>query len=156
MAEHERLASPPAPAEPIASPAAPAVVPPEAGAERAKASETGAAATPAKSILGVTHNARGRFLKGHHIGRPKGVRGAEKAYLRAAPKMVKAYLKRALAGNPMLLQDYRRAVLPFESDLMGLNDGPKLVVFLGDGALPRRQEGDSACQVETSENKRLC
>lgn len=85
----------------------------------------------------ASHDVHGRFVKGHHIGRPKGVRNAEKAYLRAAPKLAKAYIKKALNGDSTLLKDSREWIMPTEKDL--LSDGnARVMIFIGDGELPRR------------------
>jgi len=58
------------------------------------------------------------FRKGHaplpHVGRPKGVKNAQTLLLEAAPRLAKRYLKEALTGNPALLVDARRWMLPIE------------------------------------------
>lgn len=76
-----------------------------------------------------SHNLQGRFVKGHHIGRPKGVKNAEKAYLRAAPQLAKAYIKTAMKGNATLLKDAREWIMPTDSEQQQRQGTPAVIIF---------------------------
>lgn len=90
----------------------------------------------------LTHDpVTGRWLKGHHTGRPKGIRNAQKAFYRAAPKMMKAYITQALKGNAAVLTDARRAIVPsMDQDDGQAGSTTNMVIFVGDGSLPRASD----------------
>ena len=87
--------------------------------------------------LVVKTDEKGRFIRGNPggPGRPKGMKNAENALLRAAPRLVKAYIKTALAGNPTLLKDSREWIMPIESD-SAQGGAPTLVNILFSPSLP--------------------
>lgn len=83
----------------------------------------------------------GRFLKGNRSpGRPRGVKNAEKIYLKSAPKLAKAYVKTACSGNAMLLKDAREWIMPVDTDAAA-QSSVRVLIFVGaDGLLPRSEE----------------
>lgn len=68
---------------------------------------------------GRLRSANGTFLPGDRggPGRPQGVKNAEKSFLRAAPRLARAYIKKACAGDPTLLRDARTWIMPDEQPI---------------------------------------
>lgn len=74
----------------------------------------------------------GRFLPSTPggPGRPLGMKNAESSLLRAAPKLARAYIKKACAGDPTLLKDARTWIMPTDGELnAGSNAAPVLINF---------------------------
>ena len=68
-------------------------------------------------------------------GRPKGSRNVAKLVEEAAPALTKHYLRRAKKSDPVLIDAMKR-ILPVENS-DGAMTGPQVIIFLGDGELPR-------------------
>ena len=80
----------------------------------------------------------GRFLSstGGGPGRPKGMKNAESSLLRAAPKLARAYIKKACSGDPTLLKDARSWIMPVDGEYG--NSPERMIVFIGEaGFIPR-------------------
>ena len=109
----------------------------------------------------VLKDEKGRFLKGNAPGpgRPKGMKNAIAAYERAAPKLAKAYIRKALDGDSSLLKDAREWIMPVEQSANGDEIKAFQIVFatlpLAQSATPSERSPSSFTEPTLSDLPRL-
>lgn len=74
---------------------------------------------------------KGTFYKGMPggPGRPKGMKNAQTALLKSAPRLAKAYIKEALKGNATLLVDSRKWIMPTDDDRQPVGNPSSVVIM---------------------------
>ena len=65
------------------------------------------------------------------------MKNAQNALLRAAPKIVQAYIKTALRGNPTVLVDSRKWIMPTDGESANPSTS-QMLIFVGESPMTPR------------------
>ena len=94
----------------------------------------GIALTPPEKVRDYSHLRKYQFKPGQRVqgcGRPKGTKNAATMLLKAAPRIAKAYVKKAIEGDTSVLVDSRKWILPIEQEVGDGSERSVIQVIFG-------------------------